>query len=159
LERRREAWAWLFSGGALYNNLDPSFAIDDPTGSGKVKQHDGTFDGRPVRAQLKILRDFMASLDLVRLRPTETFLQHHPQSPKIGYVLAAPGRQYAVYIPRGGRLARFRADLPAGEWRAEWIAPQDGRTLGDETFLHKHGARLFESPPYEDDIALRLTRR
>ena len=36
LERRREAWAFMLSGGAVYNNLDPSFATDDPTGSGKI---------------------------------------------------------------------------------------------------------------------------
>ena len=158
LARRREAWAWMFSGGALYNNLDPSFATDDPTGSGRVKQHDGTFDGRAVRAQLEVLRDFMSSLDLVQMRPTETFLQHRPQTAKIGYTLAAAGRQYAVYVPRAGRLARFMADLPAGHWRAEWIAPQDGRTLADASFRHEGGARLVESPKYEEDVALRLTR-
>ena len=158
LPRRREAWAWMLSGGALYNNLDPSFATDDATGSGRVKQPDGTFDGRVVRAQLQVLRDFMGSLDLARMQPSETFLQHRPQTPKVGYVLAAPGHQYAVYVPRGGRLARFMADLPPGRWRAEWIAPQDGRTLADETFRHERGARLIESPKYEDDIALRLTR-
>jgi hypothetical protein len=158
LARRREAWAWMFSGGALYDNLDPSFATDDPTGSGRVKQHDGTFDGRTVRAQLKVLRDFLGSVDLARMRPTETFLQHRPQTAKVGYVLAAPGRQYAVYVPRGGRLARFMADVPAGQWRAEWIAPQDGRTLKDESFRHEGGARLIESPKYEEDVALRLTK-
>jgi hypothetical protein len=157
LPRRREAWAWMFSGGALYNNLDPSFATDDPTGSGRVQQHDGTFDGREVRTQLRALRNFMDSLDLVRMRPTEWFLQHRPQTPKVGYALAAPGRQYAVYIPRGGRLARFMADLPAGRWRAEWILPRDGHTLAEETFRHEHGAKLFESPKYPEDVALRLT--
>src|SRR6185503_1375633 len=57
--RRAEAWAWLFSGGALYNNLDPSFATDDATGSGKIKQEDGVLDGREMRAQFRILLDFM----------------------------------------------------------------------------------------------------
>lgn len=158
LPRRREAWAWLLSGGALYNNLDPSFATDDATGSGRVKQPDGTFDGRAVRAQLKVLRDFMSSLDLVRMRPTETFLQHRPQTAKIGYVLAAAGRQYAVYVPRGGRPARFVADLPTGEWRAEWIAPADGRVLANESFRHEGGPRLLESPNVAEDVAFRLTK-
>jgi hypothetical protein len=139
-------------------NLDPSFALDDATGSGRAKQHDGTFDGRAVRSQLKILRDFMGSLDLAHMRPTEQFLQHRPQTAKAGYVLEAPGRQYAVYIPRAGRLARFMADLPAGQWRAEWISPKDGRTLADEPFRHEGGARLIESPKYEEDVALRLTK-
>ena len=53
----------------MYNNLDPSFATDDPTGSGKIQQPDGRFDGRALRKQLRILREFMESLDFIHMQP------------------------------------------------------------------------------------------
>jgi hypothetical protein len=156
LPRRTEAWAWMFSGGALYNNLDPSFATDDATGSGRVKQHDGTFDGREVRTQLKILLDFMRSLDLVHLRPTERLLQIRGGKP--AYALAAPGRQYAVYFPRGARSpADCVFDLPVGVWRVEWISPTDGRMEVGQPIHHAGGTLHLQTPKYDGDLALRLT--
>lgn len=157
-ERRTEAWAWFFSGGALYNNLDPSFATDDSTGSGKVTQEDGTFDGRAVRAQLRVLKDFMASLDFVRMRPTERLLQRDPQGPAGPYALENPGRQYAIYFARAGKKnSRFVMDLPADRWLAEWVNPQTGATELRERLVHAGGGREMRAPPFTEDIALRLT--
>jgi hypothetical protein len=157
-ERRSEAWAWFFSGGALYNNLDPSFATDDPTGSGKIAQEDGTFDGRPVRAQLRVLMDFMATLDFVRMRPAVRLLHRDPQGPAGPYALENPGRQYAVYFTRPGKAnARFIIDLPVGRWRAEWINPRTGATERTEFITHGGGGRSMDAPAFTEDIALRLT--
>ena len=156
VERRSEAWAWLFSGGALYNNLDPSFATDDATGSGRIKQEDGVFDGREVRAQLKVLLDFMHGLDLVDLRPTERLLQIRGE--RAAYALASPGRQYAVYFPRGVKSpARCVFDLPAGHWRVKWVSPADGRTETGSEIQHPGGALVLETPRFAVDLALRLT--
>jgi hypothetical protein len=155
-ERRAEGWAWLFAGGALYNNLDPSFATDDATGSGRIRQEDGVFDGCEVRAQLGILLGFLRGLDLADLRPTGRLLQAGRGRPP--YALASPGRQYAVYFPPGARSpARCMLDLPAGEWRVEWVHPADGRTEVGPPFRHADGARLLESPAFKVDLALRLT--
>ena len=156
-ERRAEAWAWLFSGGALYNNLDPSFATDDATGSGKIKQEDGTHDGREVRAQLKILLDFMRSLDLARMQPTERLLQIRGGA-RTAYALASPGRQYAVYFPRGAKSpVPCMFDLPPGKWRVEWVSPATGRTDTGSAIDHPGGALYLETPPFSPDLALRLT--
>ncbi len=156
LPQRSEAWAWLFSGGALYNNLDPSFATDDATGSGRVRQEDGVFDGRKMRAQFKVLLGFMHGLDLAAMRPTERLL--HVQSDRAAYALASPGRQYAVYFPRGvPSPARCVFDLPAGAWRVEWVSPADGRVTSGPTLEHKGGALVLETPRFAVDLALRLT--
>ena len=153
---RAEAWAWLFSGGGLYNNLDPSFATDDATGRGRIQQEDGAFDGREMRAQFGILLEFMHGLDLARMRPTERLLQ--VRGGKAPYALASPGRQYAVYFPRGARSpADCMFDLPAGEWRVEWVTPADGRSEPGPTLNHAGGALHLQTPRFAVDLALRLT--
>jgi hypothetical protein len=160
LAQRAEAWAWLFSGGALYNNLDPSFATDDATGSGRIRQEDGTFDGRAMRAQFRVLLDFMHGLDLARMRPTERLLQLRGGKVRAPapYVLASPGRQYAVYFPRGTPApADCMFDLPAGEWRVEWLSPETGRVEAGPTVRHAGGALRLQSPRFTADLALRLT--
>jgi hypothetical protein len=37
-------------------------------GSGKIQQPDARFDGRPLRKQLRILREFVESLDFVHMQ-------------------------------------------------------------------------------------------
>src|SRR5215467_5668075 len=96
-ERRREAWAFMLSGGAEFNNLDPSFATDDPTGSGKVQQPDGRFDCRELRKQLRILREFMESLDFIHMHPDRNAVAIPPH-PGGCYALFKPGESVAVYI-------------------------------------------------------------
>ncbi|MFO0849598.1 MAG: DUF5060 domain-containing protein [Gemmataceae bacterium] len=40
-----------------------------------------------------------------------------------GMVLAEPGRQYAVYLPKGGSV---KLDVPAGKFRGRWYNPRTG---------------------------------
>ena len=159
LDRRREAWAFMLSGGAGYDNLDPSFATDDPTGSGKVVQADGRYDCRDVRAQLGVLKNFMESLDFVHSRPNQLRLRPWPHSASEAfYVLEQPGKVYAVYF-RGGdpqRRTKFAMDLPAGRWQAEWVTPRDRSAQKLEPFRHPGGGWLTETPEFTEDIALRL---
>jgi hypothetical protein len=55
----------------------------------------------------------MGSLDLNKLVPDNEFVDR-------GYCLAAPGRQYAVFLPEGGDV---RVDLTAvrGEVSCDWM--------------------------------------
>src|SRR6185436_7352039 len=127
LERRREAWAFMLSGGAVYNNLDPSFATDDPTGSGRIKQPDGRFDGRVLRKQLRVLHEFMDSLDFIHMQPDRNAVAIPPH-PGRCYALVKPGESIAVYVhsPRKEPRAGALLDLPRGRWRAEWLHPATG---------------------------------
>jgi hypothetical protein len=124
-----EAWNFLMSGGAVFDNLDYSFAVG---------KEDGTFAypasqpgaGSPVlRAHLAILKRFLESFDLPRLRPDE--------SAKGGLVLAEPGRQYAVYRAGGG-IVELAA--PAGQYQAQWWNIHTGSVERTETIRHPGGA-------------------
>jgi hypothetical protein len=158
-ERRREAWAFLLSGGAVYNNLDPSFATDDPTGSGKIQQPDGCFDGRELRRQLHILLTFMDSLDFVRMQPDRNAAAIPPH-PGACYTLLEPGETVAVYVtsPRQEPRAGVLLDLPAGRWRADWLHPATGAWEPSQILDHPGGGRSIDGPGFDRDIALRVRR-
>jgi len=157
LERRREAWAFMLSGGAVYNNLDPSFATDDPTGSGKIQQPDGRFDGRALRKQLRILREFMESLDFIYMQP-DCAAVAIPPHPGRCYALVKPGASVAIYIhsPRKELRAGALLDLPRGRWRAEWLHPATGKWETPRVIDHPGGGLTIDGPGFDQDIALRV---
>ena len=159
LERRREAWAFLLSGGAVYNNLDPSFATDDPTGSGKIQQPDGRFDGRTLRRQLRVLREFMDSLDFVHLRPDRNAAAIPPH-PGACYALVNPDETVAVYVtsPRKELRSQVLLDLPKGNWRADWLHPATGEWEPPQFIEHPGGGLAVDGPGFDQDIALRVRR-
>ena len=159
LERRREAWAFLLSGGAVYNNLDPSFATDDPTGSGRIEQPDGRFDGRELRRQLRQLREFMESLDFIHMQPDRSAVAIPPH-PGGCYALVKPGESVAAYIysPRTEPRAGLLLDLPAARWQAEWLYPATGEWVPAQVIDHPGGAFSLTGPAFTHDIAVRINR-
>ncbi len=155
-DRRREAWAFILSGGAVYNNLDWSFARDDPTGSGKVEQPGGRYNGEEIRSQLKILKDFIQSFDFIRMRPHNAVVSGLPAG-ATAYALVEPGAAYAIYLMDGAQ-ATLSLDVEAGRYRAEWVNPRTGATDKTQELNHTGGKLTLSSPAYVEDIALRLVR-
>jgi len=72
--------------------------------------------------------------------------------------LAEKGRAYAIYI-NGGSTADLVLDLPRGKYKAEWTNTKTGGIDKKQTFEHRGGNRKMKSPPYKEDIALRILRR
>jgi hypothetical protein len=159
LDRRREAWAFMLSGGAVYNNLDPSFATDDPTGSGKIQQPDGRFDDRPLRKQLRFLREFVESLDFIHMQPDRSAVAIPPH-PGGCYALLKPGELVAVYVysPRKEPQAGVLLDLPKGRWKAAWMHPATGEWTPAQFIDHPGGGVSLHGPPFTHDIAVRVER-
>ena len=173
---RRESWAFILAGGALYNNLDYSFTVG---------YEDGTFEYPPtqpgggtaaLRAQLRILSEFIRSFEFVRMAPDFVhgfdFIRMAPDPAVIkgglpegtaAYALAETGKQYAVYICRledeptteEMRVA-LQLDLPGGTYRAEWVNTLTGEIGQSERFSHDGGERVLGSPAFEQDMALRV---
>jgi hypothetical protein len=46
--------------------------------------------------------------------------------------------------------------LPAGKYKAEWVDPLTGKTVGTETITHAGGDRALAVPPFAEDLALRV---
>jgi hypothetical protein len=153
-DRRREAWAFILSGGAVYNNLDWSFALDDPTGTGKVEQPGGRYDAQQLRKQLSALKDFIQSFNFIRMFPHSSILQDLAPG-ATAYALVEPGAACAIYV-LGGKQSTFSVDVRAGKYRAEWLNPRSGAIDKTGDLEHHGGLLKLASPDYVEDIALRL---
>jgi len=169
---RVQGWDFILAGGALYNNLDYSFTVGHEDGSFVNPPTQPGGGSAQLRYQLRILRDFMDSLDFVRMRPAPELLRRKSRAAGTVRILAEPGRQYAIYVHQakmrkhqrgrryqldpGPRKATLELDLPPGEFRLEWWDTKTGRLLAQESFRHKGGPRAISSPRYAEDIAAKI---
>ena len=163
LPYRVEAWSFILAGGGLFNHLDYSFtaAHEDGTFVYPAKQPGGGNPG--FRKQMKVLRDFMGGLEFVKMKPLSSALKGPLPAGTRGYVLAEPGRAYAVYLARDSKDAPREAvvslELPPGAYRAEWINPVTGRLEKQERVKNTGDVVPLTSPPYQEDIALKLIQK
>lgn len=161
-EYRKEGWAFLLSGGSVFDNLDYSFTIDKEDGTDTQTAPGG---GSPaLRSQLSILKNFMTRIDFIRMAPNPSVVAQVrvnglPVSPATQntryWVLAEEGKTYAIYLTKGTQ-AQFTLNIPAGTYQADWVNPKTGAIDKSETVHHTGGSMIVESPDYVEDIALRI---
>jgi hypothetical protein len=133
---RREAWDFILAGGALFNNLDYSFTAD---------QEDGTF-GYPAkqpgggnavfRRQMRHLKDFINSLDFIRMRPETNFV-HSIEPPEIaGRALGDGGKVYAGYFCLSPKTV--------DQYSVIWVGAIESKQSGKHTFytMSNDGVRV-----------------
>lgn len=155
LAYRRQGWRFILDGGGLYDNLDWSFSVAHPDGT-ETKWDKNLGGGSPaLRRQLGVLLRCASGLDLAAARPDKGVLRG--EAAKRCSVLAVPGKQYAIYVD-GGPKADLEVDLPAGEYRAEWIDTLGGAVVKAED-VAGGPTRTLHSPEFPEDIALTITRK
>jgi hypothetical protein len=161
---RTAGWEFLLAGGGVYDHLDFSFTPEHEDGMA-VPLPPGTpgGGGPELRRQLHILKEFIEGFDFLRMAPMPGAIRQSrvtgpPADKAAVWVLAEPGRAYAVYV-KGGTGVELSLELPAGDYNAEWVNPRTGRVEKTETFRHEGGDRTLASPVYSEDIALRVARR
>ncbi len=161
---RREAWAFLMAGGALFNHLDYSFSVG---------HEDGTFDypetqpgggSIALRQQLRILRRFMDELEFIRMSPFEPDRLSVAEPDLAVFGLEEP-RCLAIYLcfaekgeeaEEGERSAALQLDLPAGGYHVTWVETKTGEHVLTQELTHGGGACCLVSPPFIEDVALRI---
>jgi len=158
---RIQAWKFLFSGGALYNNLDFTFQAGAEDGTGSTSFVCDWYNGctdPSVKHQMKALSDFMNSFDFIHSRPvfspTKNLVTLIFGNEQV-YALEAPG-QYAFYIT-GDSGNYISLSIKPGKYEARWIEPETGETISKivaETDKNGH-IKLIE-PKYTEDVALML---
>ncbi len=166
---RIQGWAFLMSGGALYNNLDYSFTAGHENGTYAVPQATPGGGSVALRKQLRVLREFFNTIPFTGMQPVRI-----AANDASAHVLANAGKQYAVYLHRGKVVkdskppyqvdrapaaSHFVLSIPTGSYDGEWVSTLDGKTVHRERFEHSGGERRFQSPPYSEDIALRFKSR
>nr|CAA9228008.1 hypothetical protein AVDCRST_MAG63-835 [uncultured Armatimonadetes bacterium] len=159
---RTQAWEFLLAGGGGFSHLDYSFTAgghEDGTFAYPKTQPGG--GSRALRAQYKILRDFMNGFDFLKMRPHNAAVAGNLPDGVRATALAEPGKTYALYLNGGGGAAvPLVLDVPAGRWRAEWLDPATGAwNPAPKETDHAGGNLALDVPGYTKDTALRLTRK
>jgi hypothetical protein len=150
---RRQAWNFIIAGGGLFNNLDYSFAPGFEDGTAINKAPGG--GSHNLRAQLKVLSDFIHSFNFVGMKPDNNVIEQAPGA--FARALSKPGKEYAIYIFNGPEC-RLKLNLPPGKYSAEWISTQDGKVIKNEEIDNKGGQISLSSPGFREDIALRIKK-
>lgn len=155
---RREGWAFILAGGGVYDNLDYSFTVGHENGTFRFPSTQPGGGGPALRTSLSALKKFIDSFDFVRMHPDDSDVKAVNSKAKI-YVLAKPGKVYAVYVDSNGPIT-LRFNVPAGRYHAEWIDPLTGWSEGEsEDIFPTYGKFTLSSPKYSKDVALRLVRQ
>jgi hypothetical protein len=158
---RTEGWEFVLAGGGLYNNLDYSFAVGFEDGTFRYPDTQPGGGGPALRRQLRILRDFITSVDFTRMAPDDSIIKGGTPPGGAARALVERGRTIAIYLRRhaaANEREALHVDLPDGQWRAEWIDTLTGavvRTLD----VSGGGTATIATPDYAVDIALRLRRQ
>jgi Cellulase (glycosyl hydrolase family 5) len=152
---RMEGWEFILAGGALYNNLDYSFAVGHEDGSFKFPAKSPGGGGRELRQQMKVLKDFICGFQFVRMKPDKDVVKAGLPPKSRARVLSEAGKQYAIYL-HGGLEVKLSLALPEGHYKAEWVSPMSGQVLKTADVTATGAVTELQSPKFDVDLALRI---
>ncbi|RJP22056.1 MAG: hypothetical protein C4527_22255 [Candidatus Omnitrophota bacterium] len=153
---RGDAWAFIIAGGGLFDNLDYSFTVEYENG---IASQNAPGGGSPaLRSQLSILKNFITGFDFIRMAPDPSIIKKIEANGSVNaWALVEKGCAYALYFQQGNQVELY-LDIPAGVYRAEWVNTITGMVDRSQKIDHNGGEFRVESPPYTNDIALRLKK-
>jgi hypothetical protein len=157
-----EGWDFILAGAGLFNHLDYSFVAGHEDGTFQYPSTQPGGGSAALRRQLKILSDFIHSFDFWKMKPDNTVIKSGLPTEVSARALVEPGRAYAIYVRPQVDAKEHKAvetltvELPAGDYRAEWLNVMNGAIAGSERFHHAGGEKVLKAPKYEVDIALRI---
>ncbi len=103
---------------------------------------------------MKVLLDFMNSIDFVHMRPSPESLAVYFGDQDIK-CLADPGKQYAIYVA-GGQPGNIMLNIDSGKYSIDWIRPVDGKVIRSEVIEVTNHTIRVDKPEYETDLAMRI---
>lgn len=161
---RVEAWEFILGGGSGFNHLNGIFTVDDPEGN--------TADNIKLLSSIRNLKEFIYSFDFISMRQDKEFIKSGIPESAFCRGMSQTGKQYALYLHHskylpdkwgnkecyvvtpGSYIDKLVLDIPAGDYKAEWVDPSLGTVVSTEMIRHKGGERVFTTPTYTIDIAL-----
>jgi len=161
-DSRVEAWEFIVGGGGSFNQLNGLYTVRDPGGR--------TEENAQVLGALRSLRNFMYSFDFLKMHPDRGFVVGGIPLGTFARGLGEPGKQYAFYhhhstwgrstasykVTPGTYQEQLVVELPAGNYRLDWIEPATGTVLQSDKFDHAGGRRTLPTPSHSVDVALRI---
>lgn len=157
---RKEAWNFMLAGGGLFNHLDYSFTVGHERGDFVFPPTQPGGGGIELRKQLQILKEVLEECDFINMAPADSIIRNIVQERHVK-VLARNGEQYLVYLTREGKDLRSCAispEIPEGNYSCAWIDTKTGERTTFDLTGHPGGIKSFITPPYAEDIALRISK-
>ena len=158
---RVEAWEFMVGGGASFNQLNSLYTAANPAGN--------TQENAQLVSSLRHLKEFMYSFDFVKMHQDKKIVLSGVPAGAHWRAISEPGQQYAIYVhhSEGGNGSSYVAtpgqysdnlelDLPQNSYQMDWIDPSTGSVIKSEIVTHDEGPRIFATPTYAVDIALRI---
>jgi hypothetical protein len=157
---RKEAWAFLLAGGALYNNLDYSFTADTEDGTFVVKKPQPGGGGKSLRSQLRILAGFMNSLDFINMKPAGADqVRIVPPSKASVNALSKGNEVMALYVSNIDKAwSGLELNLPAASYRLTIIDVMTGDPIIANIAGHKGGWLKISSEGNPQEFALKIEK-
>lgn len=152
---RKEGWAFIFAGGALYNNLDYSFTAEHEEGTFQYPTTQPGGGSTALRKQLSHLKNFIRKMRFLEMKPDSTIVSDAHKF-RAAEALAEPGKQYGIYIFGKGPM-ELTLSIPEGEYSVEFLDPLTGRSQ-DGLQITSHGSVNLTTPAYTEDVAIRIYR-
>lgn len=166
---RAQGWDFLLAGGALYNNLDYSFAVGHERGDFRYDAATPGGGSTELRRQLGVLQGFLKRIDFIHMAPALGVKPSGAADGATARMLAQTGKTYAVYLHHGrmvkdgkpryqvdatSRTTTLTVELPKGGYTVEWLDPKSGQWSSRRRITHGGGSCALETPAYTEDIAL-----
>lgn len=169
---RVEAWEFLVGGGAAFMQLNGLYSTFNPGAAGT--------ENSKLLGQLKILKNFLHGFNFINMKQDATFIAGGIPEGAFARAISEPGRQYAFYIHhseygcwfwepmqmgacyhvvRGEYREKLVFSFAPGNYKAEWIEPETGAVIRTDHVTHEGGSRIFDTPPYVIDVALKMTQK
>jgi hypothetical protein len=157
-DRRTEAWAFLMAGGAVYDNLDWSFAIDDQSGLGRNPAGKRQ-SGLEVKQQLSILKHFMDGFDFIHALPMKPERITNIPGTVLYYGLENT-KEIAVYFLKRSviKIQQAALTIPPGTWEITWMDPLDGSVISKQQAVVSDKNLALNFPEFTDDLVLKIKR-
>jgi hypothetical protein len=159
---RTEAWNFMLAGGGLFNNLDYSFTAGNEDGSFVVQEGEPGGGGKTLRKQLRILSDFMHSIDFINMKPADSIRMSADDDEATVRALSDDAANLiAVYVQRKDTVTSamdLQVDLSPGSYSMIWTDTKTGKETDGDIKYHQGGFATLTSPVFSEDIALRIAK-
>lgn len=135
---RTEAWAFMIAGGALFNHLDYSFAVEHESGNFQYPQTQPGGGNAGLRMQLGFLRQFLEQLDFLHMKTDTTLVRNISNNALESQAANINDQQYLVYLYEKHAGVHENVSL---RFTGDFHVPESGRytfkTISDD------GVRLW----------------
>lgn len=152
---RKEGWACILAGGALYNNLDYSFTQEQENGTFQYPATQPGGGSPALRRQLHYLQQFISSFDYLRMKPDTAVIVNREEF-RTAYALAEEGTQYGIYIFGQGPF-ELQLSIPEGMYDVEFTDPLTGKSEKGNA-LNADGNVEISTPSFQEDVAIKIVR-